>query len=240
MNNLALYNKIFQKKNLLQWNGKKIFFQKYNLLLKNKNKRFYYLKSFPFLKNSYQNFSNDNLFNKKNINSSNIIRKIFLGVSFGVLALGILIQKAIAEEKDRTLEEDEKAVEEAGKFIEGLPVYSKSEVAKHNNPETGIWVTFKNGVYDITEFIEFHPGHDKILLASGAAVEPFWAFYSQHYTANVVELLEQYRIGNLSNEDAQSNSENIQDAYFNDPERPPYFIIRQKKNHLMQKLLLIF
>lgn len=44
MNNLALYNKIFQKKNLLQWNGKKIFFQKYNLLLKNKNKRFYYLK----------------------------------------------------------------------------------------------------------------------------------------------------------------------------------------------------
>lgn len=34
---------------------------------------------------------------------------------------------------------------------------------------------------------------------------------------------------NYYQEDAQSNSENIQDAYFNDPERPPYFIIRQKK-----------
>ncbi len=41
-------------------------------------------------------------------------------------------------------------------------------------------VTFKDGVYDVTDFIAAHPGGaSKIMLAAGGSVEPFWALYQQ-------------------------------------------------------------
>ena len=46
------------------------------------------------------------------------------------------------------------------------PVYTPEEVAKHRTPESRVWVTFKDGVYDITDFIAQHPGGaQKIMLA---------------------------------------------------------------------------
>lgn len=47
---------------------------------------------------------------------------------------------------------------EPGSFVEGLPVYSSDDVAKHCNESTGIWISYKSGVYDITRFIKMHPG----------------------------------------------------------------------------------
>ncbi len=44
----------------------------------------------------------------------------------------------------------------------------------------GLWrrVIYKSGVYDITDFIHRHPGGgEKISLASGGYIEPFWQFY---------------------------------------------------------------
>ena len=44
-----------------------------------------------------------------------------------------------------------------------------------------IWVTYKDNVYDITNFIESHPGgKDKILLSAGKALDPYWKTYKQH------------------------------------------------------------
>ena len=50
------------------------------------------------------------------------------------------------------------------KLLNGLDrnVYKRGEVAAHNSPATGIWVTYQNGVYDITEFVKIHPGKIKI------------------------------------------------------------------------------
>ena len=62
-----------------------------------------------------------------------------------------------------------------------LPTFTKAEVARHASAETGIWVTFRGGVYDITQFVQNHPGGvDKILMAAGGSVEPFWRLYRQH------------------------------------------------------------
>lgn len=62
--------------------------------------------------------------------------------------------------------------------IKALPVIRQSEVAQHTTPQTGIWTTYKDGVYDITTFVASHPGgEDKIKLAAGKAVEPFWRLY---------------------------------------------------------------
>lgn len=62
-----------------------------------------------------------------------------------------------------------------------LPTFSLAEVAKHATPEARVWVTFRGGVYDITDFLANHPGGvDKIMTAAGGALEPFWALYRQH------------------------------------------------------------
>ena len=57
-----------------------------------------------------------------------------------------------------------------------------------------MWVTYKNGVYDITDFIPMHPGADKLLMAAGSSVEPFWAMYAVHLNNPVIyRALESYR-----------------------------------------------
>eukprot|EP00471_Norrisiella_sphaerica_P010061 CAMPEP_0184494054 /NCGR_PEP_ID=MMETSP0113_2-20130426/27679_1 /TAXON_ID=91329 /ORGANISM="Norrisiella sphaerica, Strain BC52" /LENGTH=420 /DNA_ID=CAMNT_0026879609 /DNA_START=104 /DNA_END=1363 /DNA_ORIENTATION=- len=108
------------------------------------------------------------------------------------------------------------------------PVYKKSDVAQHKSSESGIWVTYKDGVYDITEFVEQHPGGmDRIMLAAGGAVDPFWALYQQHTAANVLDILKEYRIGSLSEEEAKQVD--VNDPYANEPSRIPALIVHKEK-----------
>jgi len=84
-----------------------------------------------------------------------------------------------------------------------LPVYSSSEVAKHTSRETGIWVTHNGHVYDVTKFVANHPGgEEKIMLAAGSSVEPYWRLYPQHGKSKMLgEVLDRLRIGILDPED---------------------------------------
>ncbi|KDD77101.1 oxidoreductase molybdopterin [Helicosporidium sp. ATCC 50920] len=108
-----------------------------------------------------------------------------------------------------------------------LPVYTKEEVAKHRTKETGIWVTYKDGVYDVTEWAAIHPGGEaRIMMAAGAAIDPFWAMYQQHNTAQVRDILEGYRIGRLEGGPPPPPS----DPYANEPkDRLPVFIVRSSR-----------
>ena len=47
---------------------------------------------------------------------------------------------------------------EPGSYVDGLPVYSSNDVANHRDETTGVWISYKSGVYDITSFIKSHPG----------------------------------------------------------------------------------
>lgn len=79
-----------------------------------------------------------------------------------------------------------------------LPEYSKEEVAKHRTPEDRVWVTYKDGVYDITDWVDVHPGGKaRLMMAAGSAIDPFWSMYQQHNTQQVRGILEEYRIGRL-------------------------------------------
>lgn len=75
-----------------------------------------------------------------------------------------------------------------------LPIYTQEQVTSHRSLEDGIWVTYKGGVYDITEFVAMHPGGDKILLAAGGALEPFWALYAVHNSEHVLQILSEYKV----------------------------------------------
>ena len=35
------------------------------------------------------------------------------------------------------------------------------QLQKHKTPETGIWVSYEGSVYDITNFVESHPGEEE-------------------------------------------------------------------------------
>lgn len=107
-----------------------------------------------------------------------------------------------------------------GLIIDNLPYYKMSDVAKHNNKENGIWVVYKNGVYNVTDFVEEHPGGNKILLAAGSSIEPFWALYAIHNTEEVYGMLEKLRIGNIEIDETDAKV-NISDPYAKDPKRHP-------------------
>lgn len=80
-------------------------------------------------------------------------------------------------------------------------------------------MTYKQGVYDVTDFVEQHPGGDLILLGAGNSVEPFWMLYAVHKNPHVFKILETMRIGNLSAEDAAEAVQNMSDPYSLDPPR---------------------
>lgn len=48
--------------------------------------------------------------------------------------------------------------EEFGMYKEGLPVYTLEDVSKHATMKDRVWVSYKHGVYDITDLIPKHPG----------------------------------------------------------------------------------
>lgn len=76
--------------------------------------------------------------------------------------------------------------------------FTREEVADHSTREDRVWVTYKDGVYDVTEFLDMHPGGaQRLMLAAGGAIDPFWAMYAQHNTDEVRHMLEGYRIGRL-------------------------------------------
>lgn len=104
-------------------------------------------------------------------------------------------------------------VEIAGLRLEGAKEFSLEEVTKHDTQANRVWVTYKHGVYDITDFIPLHPGADKLLMAAGGSVEPFWAMYAVHLNNKVIqEMLEGYRIGNLDIKDVNNQKKEMTDS----------------------------
>jgi sulfite oxidase len=105
------------------------------------------------------------------------------------------------------------------------------EVRKHTGGDRGVWVVYKGGVYDVSEFISSHPGGtDKIMMAAGGSVEPFWAMYKQHQAREVQEILANYRIGALKAEDiAQQVFKDPKDPFAHEKPRHPALVVRLKQ-----------
>lgn len=89
------------------------------------------------------------------------------------------------------------------------PEYRLSQVRTHTTREHGVWVLYQNKVYDISGFVDVHPGgSSRIMQSAGQDIEPFWQRYQKHYTsAHAQELLKEMQIGVLHPDDVKVLSE---------------------------------
>jgi len=107
------------------------------------------------------------------------------------------------------------------------PVYSSAEVLQMQDTDR-IWVSYDDGVYDVTDFVSHHPGGLFIMMANGGALEAFWSLYRVHFKRSVYNLLERFRVGVLREED-RINFDDIEDPFNQEPIRHPGLIVLRQK-----------
>jgi sulfite oxidase len=172
-------------------------------------------KTFNFLKNTIAKFPNSSKYGSKTFQLNGRVQPTLKYLTCFGIGLGSILyftpSHLLASEDD---------LPPVGIKNPKLPTYTKEEIAKHKTKADRIWVTYKEGVYDITDFIPDHPGGEKILLAAGGAIDSFWKVFATHHQKHVYVILEKHRIGNYE----KSKQEMIidsKDPYASEPERNP-------------------
>ena len=74
----------------------------------------------------------------------------------------------------------------------------REEVALHNK-ETDAWIIIENKVYDVTGYVEIHPGGDTILNNVGR--DSTVGFNGDQHPATALDVLQNYYIGDLKLKD---------------------------------------
>jgi len=76
--------------------------------------------------------------------------------------------------------------------------YTATEVAKHNNADS-LWVTMEGKVYDVTNFVDKHPGGgDVILTSAGKDITELFKEQHSHVSLNIsLFIAKNYEIGTL-------------------------------------------
>ena len=78
------------------------------------------------------------------------------------------------------LRPEEARAEAAAATRRDLRVFTAEDVARHREAEAGIWVSYRGGVYDVTPFVQAHPGGaQRIMMAAGGPLEAYWRLYGQ-------------------------------------------------------------
>ncbi|KAM7406125.1 hypothetical protein PAMP_000524 [Pampus punctatissimus] len=90
-------------------------------------------------------------------------------------------------------------VEENGETDGCVKYYTLEEIRVHNmNSDT--WLIIHDKVYDITSFLEEHPGGEEVLLEQGGA-DATESFEDVGHSTDAREMLQQYYIGELHMDD---------------------------------------
>ena len=99
---------------------------------------------------------------------------------------------------------------------ESPKTFTRAEVAKHNN-NLSLWLIIHNKVYDVTKFMEEHPGGEEVLLEM-AGKEATEAFEDVGHSVDARDLMKQHYIGDIVKSEASETQEtrlfptNVQDS----------------------------
>ncbi|KNC47614.1 cytochrome b5 [Thecamonas trahens ATCC 50062] len=78
---------------------------------------------------------------------------------------------------------------------DGLPTYTLAEVKQHNT-EDSLWMVIRGLVYDLTEYLDEHPGGD--IMLEGAGLDATEMFDDVGHSDEAAEELAKYLIGRLA------------------------------------------
>ena len=90
---------------------------------------------------------------------------------------------------------------------EEIKQFSLEEVQKHKNPsgdDKSIWIVIHDKVYDVTKFLDEHPGGEEILVEH-AGIDATEPFEDVGHSTDARDMMKDYFIGELREEDKQGN-----------------------------------
>ncbi|KAM9861383.1 cytochrome b5 type B isoform 2-T2 [Aulostomus maculatus] len=96
-------------------------------------------------------------------------------------------------------------VEENGETVEGGVKYYTLEEIRTHNLSSDTWLIIHDKVYDITGFLEEHPGGEEVLLEQGGA-DATESFEDVGHSTDAREMLQQYFIGELHMDDRRQTN----------------------------------
>jgi sulfite oxidase len=115
------------------------------------------------------------------------------------------------------------------------------DIAKHDRAADRKWVVSGTKVFDITDFIEAHPGGEVILRACGGCIDPYWNIFTIHQKPEVRAVLNEYYIGDVCTDDLDTTGHvdwarlrgvgksEVEDPFSNDPIQDENLIFHTEK-----------
>jgi cytochrome b involved in lipid metabolism len=85
-----------------------------------------------------------------------------------------------------------------------LRIITKEELASHKDARS-IWISIHDKIYDVTKFLEEHPGGEEVLLESGGQ-DGSEGFEDVGHSTDARELMAGYLIGELPEHERSSTS----------------------------------
>ncbi|CAK9323629.1 unnamed protein product [Citrullus colocynthis] len=77
----------------------------------------------------------------------------------------------------------------------GRTLFTLAEVASHDN-RNDCWLIIEDKVYDVTKFLEDHPGGDEVLLA-GVGKDATNDFFDVGHSSAARAMMEEFYVGNI-------------------------------------------
>lgn len=94
---------------------------------------------------------------------------------------------------------------------------SLSELNEHHTGKS-TWIAIHDKVYDVTKFLEEHPGGEEVLLEQ-AGKYGTEAFEDVGHSTDARELMEKYYVGDLAEEDREKNKPKVRTGFQSDAEK---------------------
>jgi len=92
--------------------------------------------------------------------------------------------------------------------------YTKAQVQEHNN-KSSVWVLIHNDIYDVTPFLNEHPGGEEVLIEQ-AGKEASEAFEDVGHSSDAREMMGKFKIGTLVAAERKSDLPKKRDADWKD------------------------
>ncbi|KAG2443482.1 hypothetical protein HXX76_001835 [Chlamydomonas incerta] len=123
--------------------------------------------------------------------------QLLIVVAAAVVLVAVLIARQFADYKQQVAQLDPKKTKKPREF----GVYTVEEVAKHNNRDDA-WIIVQHKetkewrVYDVTDYVDEHPGGESILAHVGSDATE--GVYGPQHPITTFLLMDEYCIGKLA------------------------------------------